>query len=167
MSNAITTEQAAEAADREILATRSPSDPLHQAAFARVGERNRQAENAAAAAAKVVAERRYIASVKAYADTIKAAVRDVAKLKPLGPVLPTQRSLARQLLHNGSPAPIAAAPGHLEPTMRELLELQQRGQWLIANAETVDPIILEELSQAEAAAWAALIRRAQYVAGEL
>jgi hypothetical protein len=166
MSNALTTEQAAEAADREILATRSPSDPLHQAAFARLAELRRREVNAADAAAKVVATRRYVVSVKAYADSVKAVVRDAAKAK-LGPVLPTQRGLARQLLHCREASSMVAAPGLLEPTMRELLEVSQRGLWLINNAEPVDPIVLEELSQAEAAAWAALIQRAKVVAGEV
>ncbi len=171
MSNAISEYQAAkaaqQAADQKLIASLSPADPAHQAAFARAVARGHQAELEAAAAAKVTAARRYVQQVSAYADSVKAAVRDVAKLKPLGPVLPTQRRMARQLLHNGFPAAIAAAPGHLEPTMRELLELQQRGQFLIDNEEPVDPIVLEELSQAEAAAWSALIQRAKVVAGEV
>jgi hypothetical protein len=51
--------------------------------------------------------------------------------------------------------------------MRQLLEVQQGGQWLITNAEPVDAIVVEELMQAEAAAWAALIQRAKIVAGEV
>jgi hypothetical protein len=170
MSNAISEHQAAaaqQAADQKLLSTLSPSDPAHQAAFARMAERRHEAEREAAAATKVTAARRYVQQVSAYADSVKAAVRDVAKLKPLGPVLPTQRRMARQLLHNGSPGAIAATPGHLEPTMRELLELQQRGQFLIDNEEPVDPIVLEELSQAEAQAWSALIQRAKLIAGEV
>jgi hypothetical protein len=169
LSNAISEHQAAraaqQAADQKLLSTLSPSDPAHQAAFARVVERRHQAEIEASAAARVTAARRFIDRVHAYADTVKAVERDVAKIQP-GPVLPTQRQFARKLLHNGEPQALAATPGNFEPGMAQLLAVVMGGQFLINNPETSDPIVLEQLSQAEAAAWAALIRRAQFVAGE-
>jgi hypothetical protein len=170
MSNAISEHQAAraaqQAADQKLLSTLSPSDPAHQAAFARCVERGHQAELEASAAAKVRTERRFVDQVHAYVDTVKAAVRDVAKVK-LGPVLPTQRQFARQLLHTRPATELAATPGHLEAGMRQLLEVVMGGQFLINNPETSDAIVLEQLSQAEAGAWCALIERAKLVAGEV
>jgi hypothetical protein len=160
------TRAAQQAADQELLASLSPADPAHQAAFARCVERGHQAELEASAAAKVRTERRYVVSVKAYADTVKAAVREVGRAN-LGPILPTQRTMARQLLHNRPATELAATPGHLEAGMAQLLAVVMGGQFLINNPETQDQVVLEELSRAEAEAWSALIQRSKLVAGEV